>query len=113
MFHLSFGLIFLCRFNQQVNLVVKWQFIVNPSFLYVAILLLFENLFTSLEFSIKTLYSIFGFMKHVYASGMKVKLDIDMEFSFYSMHTDFTNGCSGPNIYQTLNFIVCVNPLGR
>lgn len=38
-------------------------------------------------------------MKHVYASGMKVKLDIDMEFSFYSMHTDFTNGCSGPNIY--------------
>lgn len=99
MFHLSFGLIFLCRFNQQVNLVVKWQFIVNPSFLYVAILLLFENLFTSLECSIKTLYSIFGFMKHVNASGMKVKLDIDMEFSFYSMHTDFTKSCLGPNIY--------------
>lgn len=38
-------------------------------------------------------------MKHVNASGMKVKLDIDMEFSFYSMHTDFTKGCLGPNIY--------------
>lgn len=53
----------------------------------------------SVGWSIKILYSIFGFMKHVYASGMKVKLDIDMEFSFYSMHTDFTKGCLGPNIY--------------
>lgn len=57
---------------------VKWPFI-KLSFLYVAILLFFENLFKKLYSSLtRTL----GLIKHIYAFEMKVKLDIDMEFSF-------------------------------
>lgn len=57
---------------------MKWPFI-KLSFLYVAILLFFENLFKKLYSSLtRTL----GLIKHIYAFEMKVKLDIDMEFSF-------------------------------